>query len=696
LEKARDTGEPTATPPITSIILADQAPSCALFWPVYRSNSPPASVTERRATLIGFAHGSIHLDWMLRATLAKLSHSGEAITLFADPEAGVPQSVPTLVYRPETGLVSSGNARLGAVPDGGIRAVRRFQAFGREWGLVFDYPSAQVRAQLSNAPWIYLCLGLLMTLLTGGHALRELRRRLAAESTILAQATAREHIDGQLKAIVEAAPHAVIGLDPEQRVLFWNRAAERMFDHREAEIIGLPCPIVPLDERLTFDRRFAQVAAGEILRGRESLTCRKDGTAVETRSSLAPFYDSQHRLQGIVIEIEDLTERNRIERQLMQPQRMEAVGLLTGGVSHDFNNLLGAVIGNLEMALEEMEANSPPHELVDAALEAAQRGAALIRQLLSFARRQPLTPETVVPNQALLGTVRLLQRTLGEGVTITLDAREPIWPVLIDVVQFETAILNLAVNARDAMDGGGSLTIETANATLEEATLVGGPEVKPGDYVMIAVSDTGCGMTQDVLARVWDPFFTTKGSNGTGLGLSMVHGFLRQSGGHGKIESAPGKGTTVRLYLPRTQSEADAEQAVSKPPEIVTGREAILVVEDNAALRKTALRQLESLGYRTIEANDAVEALKILRSGVPVDLLFTDVVMPGGIDGRSLADMARNLRPALGVLFTSGFTGTTSLSGEDFPDALLNKPYRRRELALSVRKALEARTTGHC
>jgi signal transduction histidine kinase len=390
-------------------------------------------------------------------------------------------------------------------------------------------------------------------------------------------------------------------------------------------------------------------------------------------------------------EIED--SRQAVEAQLRQAQKMEAMGQLTGGLAHDFNNILGVVIGNIDLLAEDC-LTGEGKELAEAALDAAQRGAELTRQLLAFARRQPLAPSRIGLADALGGTTRLLSRTLGEHISLQLKIAADVWPVEIDVAQLESAILNLAVNAKHAMPSGGSLSIEAANVRIgsEDSALDG--ELAEGDYVCIAVSDTGSGMTPEVLARVFEPFFSTKESGeGSGLGLSMVHGFVKQSGGHTKIYSEPGRGTTVRLYLPRSTAGAASEPQPAAAFRALTGNEAVLVVEDNPAMRDIALRQLKSLGYTTFSGNSA-EALAILRGDAAVDLLFTDVMMPGGIDGRELAAAAREIRPELKVLFTSGFTGAAASAAlaDDFEGSLLSKPYRKQELALRIRAALDVTT----
>jgi CheY-like chemotaxis protein len=281
--------------------------------------------------------------------------------------------------------------------------------------------------------------------------------------------------------------------------------------------------------------------------------------------------------------------------------------------------------------------------------------------------------------------------SLGENIRLELQVAAVTWPVLIDVSQLESTMLNLSVNARDAMPDGGRLTIEASNVVIDERAFVLNLEATPGDYVLIAVSDTGMGMSADVLAHVFEPFFTTKGKQGTGLGLSMVHGFIKQSGGYSKIYSEPGRGTTIRLYLPRASDGEFSEPETLQIETLPGGHEVILVVEDNEGMRDLAVRQLQSLGYRTLPTPDGAGALGIIQSGVPIDLLFTDVVMPGELDGRALANAARRLRPGLKILFTSGFTAAAaSAATEDlFGSNLLSKPYRKSELAGRIRTVLD-------
>jgi PAS domain S-box-containing protein len=388
----------------------------------------------------------------------------------------------------------------------------------------------------------------------------------------------------------------------------------------------------------------------------------------------------------------DLTEKQAAEARVRQAQKMEAIGQLTGGVAHDFNNLLTVITGTVGM-LGEAVAHDPElasiAQLID---EAAERGAQLTRHLLAFARRQPLQPAEVDANSLIREAMGLLRPTLGEQVEILSQLADDVWRPLVDPGQLTTAILNLALNARDAMPSGGKLMLETRNIHLDEDYASLQSEVVPGDYVMISISDTGTGIPAAHLEKVFDPFFTTKeAGKGTGLGLSMVYGFVKQSGGHIKIYSEEGHGTSVKLYLPRSTGEASAAAAVAGPVPIEGGHEVILVVEDDQLVRKSVVTQIQSLGYSTLAAAGAFEALEIIDQTADIDLLFTDTIMPGGMNGRQLADEALKRRPALKVLYTSGYSEDVVIhQGRLDPGVLLLvKPYRKTELARMIRVALE-------
>ena len=389
----------------------------------------------------------------------------------------------------------------------------------------------------------------------------------------------------------------------------------------------------------------------------------------------------------------DVTELKITERQLQQAVKMEAVGQLTGGVAHDFNNLLTVILANAEILADELESNPPLQALAKLAQKAAERGADLTRGLLAFSRRQALEPQPVYVNKLITRMDDLLRRSLGEEIEIKTVPGAGLWKAQIDPPQLESALLNLAINARDAMPGGGKLTIETVNADVDLTYSLANDEVAPGQYVLVCVSDTGSGIDKEVLARVFEPFFTTKEvGKGTGLGLSMVFGFVKQSGGHIKIYSELGKGTTVKLYLPRSyEAHGAGDAAVSMKQEEPHGQETILLVEDDELVRTHVEGLLQHLGYKVVVAHNGVAGLALLEQGLKVDLLFTDVVMPGGMSGRQLVEKVNALRPDLKVLYTSGYTENAIVHhGHLDPGVhLIRKPYRRQELALKLRAVLD-------
>jgi signal transduction histidine kinase len=413
--------------------------------------------------------------------------------------------------------------------------------------------------------------------------------------------------------------------------------------------------------------------------------------------SIAEWWAGGHRhftgiLRDLTSEKQEQLERLKLEAQLHQAQKMEAIGNLTGGMAHDFNNMLSVIIGNIDL-LRDLKGDDPDaDELMREALEAAFRGADLTRRLLAFARQQPLRPQRVDVNELVAGITRLLSRTLGEDIEISLDLSPEVWPVVVDPAQLEASLTNLATNARDAMPDGGRLMVVSSNRDLDADYAAQHTEVVAGGYVMIEVSDTGCGMAPEVMDRIFEPFFTTKSRDkGTGLGLSMVFGFIKQSGGHISVYSEPGIGTSFRLFLPRmTADSSTVEEEVATP--VVHGRgETVLVVEDNAALRRVVVRQLGELGYQVVEAGNAASGLRLMEAQ-SIDLLLTDVVMPGGINGHELARRARQRWPEVKIVFTSGFS-EARLNGDLGPlsagTPLLSKPYRKEDLASAAREALD-------
>lgn len=381
------------------------------------------------------------------------------------------------------------------------------------------------------------------------------------------------------------------------------------------------------------------------------------------------------------------------EEQLRQAQKMEAIGQLTGGVAHDFNNLLQAISGNLQLLGKDVAGNARAEQRIANALAGVGRGSTLANQLLAFGRRQALEPKVINIGRLVGGLEDLLRRTVGEAIEIETIRSNGLWNTFVDLSQIENAVLNLAINARDAMNGQGKLTVETGNAFVDDDYVRQHPDAEPGQYVFIAVTDTGHGMTAYVRERVFEPFFSTEPvGNGRGLGLPMVYGFVKQSGGHIDIHSEPGQGTTVRLYLPRS-TEAEDAFITADPGPVSGGTETILVAEDDNEVRETVVEMLQDLGYSVLETRDAAGALAIVESGVPIDLLFTDVIMPGSLRSPDLAAKARQHLPGIAVLFTSGYT-EDSIVHEGRLDAgveLLSKPYSREELARKVRASLAGR-----
>ncbi len=419
-----------------------------------------------------------------------------------------------------------------------------------------------------------------------------------------------------------------------------------------------------------------------------------------------PIHDGNGALIGFAKVTRDVTERRQAQdlldqarERMMQAQKMEAVGQLTGGVAHDFNNLLMVVIGNLEVAQRnvQIEKGSATRlkRAIDSAMRGAQRAATLTQRLLAFSRRQPLDPKAIDLNKFVVGEVEFLQRTLGEKIQVEAVGGAGLWKVAADVNQLQAALLNLAVNARDAMPQGGKLTIETGNAFLDEAYCRVNPEVQRGQYVLIALTDDGAGMTQEVMNRAFEPFFSTKPvGEGTGLGLSQVYGFIKQSGGHIKIYSEPGEGTTVKIYLPRIIGDASMEpEDVSMEPVAGERDETILVVEDDEDVRAYLVETLHDLDYRILRAHNSAAALEFLQQGdTRIDLLLTDVVLPG-MNGRELARKAQVLRSGLKVLFMTGYSRNAIVhQGRLDPDVeLIQKPITQDQLSARIRTLLDAK-----
>ena len=402
-----------------------------------------------------------------------------------------------------------------------------------------------------------------------------------------------------------------------------------------------------------------------------------------------PLHDASGAVSGAALVYHDITASRETERKLQQTQKLEAIGKLTGGVAHDFNNMLTVITGMTEALADRLK--DQPDLVAVARLidDAATRATDLVKHMLAFARKQPLQPRNVNINDAVGEIAKLLRPTLGEQIEIETILREDLPLSHIDPSQLANALINMAINARDAMPNGGKLLLETSNVALDDSYARSNPDVQPGTYVMLAITDTGTGMPQAVQEKAFEPFFTTKEvGKGSGLGLSMVYGFVKQSGGHIKIYSEVGHGTSIKLYLPPAQGQAISAHALALPDS--GGSETILVVEDDSLVRSFVVSQLQSLGYRTLVAADSKEALAHLERGASFELLFTDVVMPGGMTGRELAEAIQKERPAIKVLYTSGYTDNSIVHHGRLDEGvlLLTKPYRKPELARMIRQAL--------
>jgi PAS domain S-box-containing protein len=533
---------------------------------------------------------------------------------------------------------------------------------------------------------------------------RELQDSLSAtqatnEALEAAVAERTEHLvaaHAVLRSTFHSMAEAVLVIDTKGEILLSNPAAEKMLRFRPGMTVELlrslstvfhADGVTPL---LVHDMPASRALRGEAFDTTEIVVRPVSGNPpVHLMISGRPLRDAAGAISGAALVYHDATASRETEHKLLQSQKLDAIGKLTGGVAHDFNNMLTVITGTTETlvaGLAHQPALQKTAELID---QAAERCSELIQHLLAFARRQPLQPRNVDINATVLDIAKLLRPTLGEQIEVNSILEQEVATAHIDPSQLANSLLNMAINARDAMPNGGKLLLETRNVVLDEAYAQANPDAKPGPYVMLAVSDNGTGMPQDVLDKVFEPFFTTKEvGKGSGLGLSMVYGFVKQSGGHIRIYSEAGHGTTIKLYLPPARGQVEAAPAAVAP--LPHGNETILVVEDDALVRNFVTAQLQSLGYRTLGAANGPAAMLMVDNGEPFDLLFTDVIMPGGMTGRQLADEVAKRRPGIKVLYTSGYTDNAIVhQGRlDRGVLLLTKPYRKSQLANMVRRAL--------
>ena len=496
------------------------------------------------------------------------------------------------------------------------------------------------------------------------------------------------------QAMLDTIDALVVVLDCDGRIVLFNHACEATTGYRAEEVRHrLIWDVLIPDENIEPVKQvFSSLTAGQFPNRHENEWVRQDGANCLIRWSNTVILDDKGGIEFVIGTGIDITEQHTLQERYVQAQKMEAIGQLTGGVAHDFNNLLTVIVGNLEMLEPKLVDDGQSSVLLEEAMEAAELGGQLTGRMLAFARRQPLEPKVIDLNVLVLELTDMLRRTLGESIEITTVLAQDLGQTKADPAQLQNALLNLCINARDAMPNGGKLTIETTVAGLDEDYAADHADVSPGDYIMLSVSDNGTGIPPEIQQRVLEPFFTTKEVGaGTGLGLSTIYGFSKQSGGHLRLYSEMGVGTTVSLYLPLIEGviSSDEEQTVaSDAPEIK--RETILVVEDDHRVRTTTVARVQDLGYDVLQAEDGKSALKILRRSPAVDLLFTDVVMPGGMMGGELVEEAKRFYPGLKVLFTSGYTEQASLQADVIEGgAVLKKPYRRPELASKLREALD-------
>jgi PAS domain S-box-containing protein len=619
------------------------------------------------------------------------------------------------------------------------------------WIVWVGVPDADIQNPLHRALWRLSALGAALTILSLGVAYWFGGRLAGSSRTLAAQASAlgrgdvltpvnipvreldevghelvaagvrRKELEQQLvrtatreserrfQTLVHGVTdYAIYMLDPQGHVTNWNTGAMRIKGYNESEIVGRHFSIfyTPEDRADGVPARTLLTAINEGRYEAEGWRVRKDGTRFWASVVIDRIEDSNGELLGLAKITRDTTERREAQQrleaareQLYQSQKMDAVGQLTGGVAHDFNNLLTIIIGNLDNAKRTIDnwqdgARERLRRAVDMALVGANRAAVLTGHLLAFSRRQPLEPKLLDVNRLLSHLSAFLTPSLGEAVQLEVVGAGGIWPVEADAVQLETAILNLTVNARDAMPEGGRLTIEASNVLLDESYCADNAEVRPGQYVLIAVTDEGVGMREEVATRAFEPFFTTKETGqGTGLGLSQVYGFVKQSGGHVKIYSEPGHGTTVRVYLPRARDDkkkAGESQVRSATPPSAYGKEIILVVEDDADVRDFICGTLEELKYTVLQAHDAASALQVLERESKIDLLLTDVILPGP-NGRELANAVLAQRPGLKVLFMTGYSRNAIVHQGRLDEGveLIQKPLTQDSLAAKVRAVLD-------
>jgi PAS domain S-box-containing protein len=715
MERARDTGKAALSGKVTLVqeVEGNVQPGFLMYLPLFQPEMPTNTVEERRAGILGWVYAPFRMNDLM-AGLGGERSADLRIRIF-DGEAMSDQKQ---LYD------SAGGSADGTVKSPLFATTQRVNIAGHPWTLaIHSEPGFESRINTGKSPFIAIAgigvsvlLALLVWLLATGRkravqfamkmtheikqnedALRESHARIAAEQQ-------------RMKVILENSHDAFVAIDTNDLITDWNIQAERTFGWTAEEAIGqrLADLIIPEDQRQAHTagfHRFTSTGTGPVVNNRVEVVARhRSGKSIPVELAVAAVrHGTGYIANAFIRDISERKEAQRLEaersrsleearRALQHSQKLEAVGKLTGGVAHDFNNVLQIIAGNLQLLQMHFGGNEQVEKRLNSALSGVERGAKLSSQLLAFARRQPLQPLVVNLQRLVNDMDDLLRQALGESIGIETIIAEGLWNTLVDPHQMENVILNLAINSRDAMEGGGRLTIELGNTTLDDDYVSSYPDVPAGQYVVLAISDTGSGMTAEVMEQAFEPFFTTKPEGqGTGLGLSMTYGFVKQSGGHVQIYSEVGHGTTLRIYLPRSVGP-EADMPMSSTGALTGGSETILVVEDDLNVQATVVAMLTELGYRVIKADDGESALNIIKSGVSIDLLFTDVVMPESLRGPELAKAVKEIIPDIAVLFTSGYTqNAMGQGGRLDPDVnLLSKPYRREQLARKVRQSLSS------
>jgi len=705
VELARDSGSPVLTAKMALLSRGSppvEQPGFLLFVPAYKHGAPLDTVAQRQRAFIGVAYSPFRAnDFILNPVVVReVKQAGLTMEIYDGAGTGANN----LLYRsnnfPEREV-------LGRTPY--LVTTIAEHVNNRTW--TFRFARTPILSQQGDwqIPDLVLASGILISLLASlvvGTLALNRAQAVEANQRLRADVARREQTEEKLRQsearfhlLFDRIPLPAFAIERETlRYFAVNKAAVERYGYSHEEFA-----LMSLTDIRSREDNAALLQYVEGVRNRDSYSSQlrhrlRDGTIIDVEILAHSFELEGHQL---TLEIaHDITERLQAERalaqsehQLRQVQKLEAIGQLTGGIAHDFNNILTVITGTIEVLADGVSHDAKLSMIARLIDEAAMRGSDLTRSLLAFARRQPLQPQDVDVNDLVVSASRLFRATIGQQIEVESALEPELWRAFVDPSQLTTSMLNLALNARDAMPNGGRLLVETNNVVLDDDYARMIKDVGPGHYVMVSVSDNGVGIPASLRDKVFEPFFTTKEvGKGTGLGLSMVYGFVKQSGGHIHVCSEEGHGTTVRLYLPRANVPLAAEAVTLLPPMAEGGGETILVVEDDALVRDYVTEQLNRLGYVTLVAANAGEAVAIADKGVDVDLLFTDVMMPGPMDGRQLARTLRDRRPGLRVLFTSGYSQqAASREGRLDPGVnLLSKPYRTVDLAAKVRHVLDA------